>query len=85
MYTAYANELGQEDLYYDPTERTSGIQMDPVVGALLLTVWLLTCLAGFGVMFLARQPIIGAAIIGIPTFIGMILKPSFALCVTMLV
>lgn len=85
MYTAYANEISDEYPYYDQAERTPNIQLPPIVGALLLTIWAIFCLAGLGTVFLAKQPIIGAAIIGIPTFIGMVLRPGFALCVMMLV
>jgi hypothetical protein len=52
---------------------------------LFLAVWIVVCLIGFAVMFLAKQPMAGAVIIAVPTFIGMVVKPTFALCMMMLV
>lgn len=85
MYTAYANEISQEDLFYEQPERTSDIQLPPVINALLLSTWAAICLIGFAVMALGKNPVAGTIIIAVPTFIGMVLKPTFALCVMMLV
>ncbi len=85
MYTAYANQINEEALYSGRSNRTSDIRFSPIVGGLLVTIWMAICMAGFGIMFLARQPVVGAAIIAVPTFIGMLMKPTFALCVMMLV
>jgi hypothetical protein len=52
---------------------------------LLLTLWAALCLVGFGIMFLAREPVAGAAMIVVPTVIGMVLRPTFALCILMLI
>ena len=52
---------------------------------LLLTAWLLLCAVGLGVVVLAKSTIAGAMVIAVPTFVGMVLKPTFALCILMLV
>ncbi len=85
MYATYANEIDQDGLLYEFEERTSDVQLSPAMNTLLLAVWLLVCAIGFGVAFLAKNPIAGAAIVALPTFIGMLIKPTFALCVLMLV
>ncbi|UCG57497.1 MAG: O-antigen ligase family protein [Phycisphaerales bacterium] len=86
MYTDYATdiELGREYLYEEPHERTSDIELQPGINALFLAVWAVISLVGFAVMFLVEQPVAGAIIIAVPTFIGMIIKPTFALCIMML-
>ena len=85
MYTRYANEISEEDLNYQQAERTSDIQLPSAVNTLLLAVWLVICMVGFFVMLVEKSPVAGTVIIAIPTFIGMIIKPTFALCVFMLV
>ncbi len=85
MYSEYENEIDGEELFYEPSERTSDIQMPPVVNFLLLAIWMAISLIGFAVIFLAKNPVAGAIIIAVPTFIGMVLKPTFGLCMLMLV
>ncbi len=85
MYTGYANEISEEDLLYEPSERTSDIQLPPIINTLLLAAWVATFLVGFLVIYLAKSPLLGALIMAIPTFIGMVIKPTFALCMMMLV
>jgi len=85
MYTEYENEIDSEEFPCEPSERTSDIQLPPVMNYLLLAIWIVICLIGFAVMFLAENPVAGAVIIGIPTFVGMVLRPSFGLCILMLV
>jgi len=87
MYTEYSNqiEFGQEDLYYEEGERTSDIQLPPVMNILLLVIWAVVSLIGLAVAFLAKNPVAGAVIIAVPTFIGMVIKPTFGLCIMMLV
>ncbi len=85
MYAEYANEISEEDLLYGQPERTSDIQFPPIVNALLLVAWIVTFLIGFAVIYLAKNVLLGALIMAIPTFIGMVIKPTFALCVMMLV
>jgi hypothetical protein len=68
-----------------PASRSSDVPLAPVMSFLLLTLWGTLCLVGGGVMFLARQPWAGATVIIVPTVIGMVLRPSFALCILMLV
>jgi hypothetical protein len=85
MYPEYENEIGGEELFYEPVERTSDMQLPPVINVLLLAIWIVICLIGFAVVFLAKNPVAGAVIIAVPTFIGMVLKPTFGLCMMMLV
>ncbi|HNS20520.1 MAG TPA: hypothetical protein PKH24_08470 [Sedimentisphaerales bacterium] len=85
MYTAYANELIDDGLLYEQRDRTSDIQLSPAMNAMLLAAWLVICAIGFGVVFLARNTLAGVAVIAIPTLLGMVVKPTFALCILMLV
>ncbi len=85
MYATYINELDDDGLLYEPQERTSDIQCPPAMNTLLAALWLLLCAVGFGVVFLAKNPIAGAVVIAVPTFVGMLIKPTFALCILMLV
>jgi hypothetical protein len=55
------------------------------MNTLLLAAWLVICAVGFGIIFLVRSPIVGVAVIALPTFFGMLIKPTFALCILMLV
>ncbi|UCF14634.1 MAG: hypothetical protein JSW59_14565 [Phycisphaerales bacterium] len=85
------NEYEYEDEMYDDEsldeqgERTSDIQLPPVMNVLLFAIWIVVCLIGFAVIFLAKSTIAGAVIIAVPTFVGMIIKPTFGLCILMLV
>jgi len=92
MYTAYEgeistyeNEIYETDLGYEQLERTSDVQLPPVMNILLLAIWIVICLIGFAVMILAKNPVAGTVIVAVPTFIGMVMKPTFALCIMMLV
>ncbi len=84
MDTGYLYEI-DDGMLDEPQERTSDIQLAPAMNIMLLVAWLVICAIGFGIIFLARSPIAGAAVIGIPTFIGMVIKPTFALCILMLI
>jgi hypothetical protein len=87
MYAEYANEveLDQDYMYYEQGERSSDIPLPPVMNILLFVGWIVTSLIGLAVIFLAKNPIAGIVIIALPTFIGMVLKPTFGLCILMLV
>ena len=85
MYNEYENEIIEEELFYEQAERTSDIQLPPVMNFLLLVIWIVICLIGFAVIFLAKNPVAGTVIIAVPTFIGMVIKPTFGLCIMMLV
>ncbi len=85
MYAMYENNVNGEDLLYEYDERTSDIGLPPVMNALLLAGWIFISLIGFAVIFLVKNPVAGALIIAVPTFIGMVIKPTFALCMMMLV
>jgi hypothetical protein len=66
--------VDDEGLLYEPEERTSDIPLSPAMNCLLLGCWLVICGIGFGVILLAKNPIAGAAVIAVPTFIGMVMK-----------
>jgi O-antigen ligase len=85
MCAEYANEIMEEDFYYGQAERPSDIQLPPVMNVLLLSIWAAICLIGFAVMVLGKNLVAGTIIIAVPTFIGMVIKPTFALCIMMLV
>jgi hypothetical protein len=85
MYAEYANEieLGEDYLYYEQGERFSDIPLPPVMNVLLFAGWIVISLIGFVLIFLAKNPVAGTIIIALPTFIGMVLKPTFGLCILM--
>lgn len=85
MYATAFDEIDCNGLLFEPEERTSDIPLPPLVNALLLGLWLVVCAIGFGVVFWSRNPIVGWLAIALPTFIGMLIRPTFALCVVMLV
>jgi hypothetical protein len=85
MYPDYVQDIDEEGLLDEPPERTSDIQLAPAMSLMLLAAWLMICLVGFGIIFLAKNSLVGAVVIAVPTFVGMVLKPTFALCVLMLV
>ena len=85
MYTEYENDIDGEELFCEQSERTSDIQLPPVVNVLLLTIWVVVSLIGLAVIYFGRNSVAGAIIIAVPTFIGMVIKPTFGLCITMLV
>ena len=85
MYTGYENAIYEADLRYEQIERTSDIQLPPAINILLLAIWAVICLIGFAVIFLGKNTAAGIVIIAVPTFIGMVIKPTFALCIMMLV
>ncbi len=85
MDTTYASEIDADGLLEETEERTSDIQFPPAMYFLLLVVWLVICAVGFGVIFLAHNVLAGVAIIAVPTFVGMVLKPTFALCLLMMI
>jgi hypothetical protein len=85
MYNEYENQITDTDMSYEEPERTSDIRLPPAMNGLLFATWAVICAVGFAVIFLLRQPVVGAVIIAVPTFIGMVIKPTFALCVMMLV
>lgn len=85
MYNRYENQaIEVYDQYEDVADLNTDLQFSPVVNKILLVLWGLICLCGFGIIFVLKLPIIGLAVIGIPTLIGMVIKPTFSLCVMML-
>ena len=84
MYSEYEDEIYGDELLYEPVERTSDIRLPPVINVLLSAIWIAICLIGFAVIFLAKSAVAGAVIIAVPTFIGMVIKPTFGLCILML-
>ncbi|MHC4494869.1 MAG: hypothetical protein ACYSYM_03485, partial [Planctomycetota bacterium] len=83
MYSEYENEIYEGELACEQGERTSDIQLPPAINVLLFAGWLVMSLIGFAVIF--KNPVVGAVIIAVPTFIGMVIKPTFGLCIMMLV
>ncbi|MCK4752011.1 MAG: hypothetical protein KAS75_01095 [Planctomycetes bacterium] len=81
----YIGEIGEAAPLYEQQEHTSDIPLPPGMPFMLLVAWAAICLVGFAAIFIMKQPVIGVFIIGIPTFIGMIIRPTFALCVFMLI
>jgi hypothetical protein len=84
MYPTYANTLVDDGLLYEPQERTSDIPFSPAMNTMLLAAWLVICAIGFGIILLADKVIAGAVVIAVPTLLGMVIKPTFALCILML-
>lgn len=85
MYTEYANEIN-EDLVYDETfQWPTDIQLPRTLNILLLVIGAAICLAGFAIIFFAKNILLRIAVIGVPTFFGMVIKPTFALYIMMLV
>lgn len=87
MDTLYEDEIGEGSGFYtdERGERTSDIQLPPMMITLMLALWIVISLIGFIVIVLAEEPVVGTVIIAVPTFIGMVIKPTFALCILMLV
>jgi O-antigen ligase len=85
MYATYTNRIDADELLLETEQRTSDIQLTPAMNFFLLAMWLVLCAIGFGVMFLAQNVVAGAVVIAVPTFVGMVLKPTFALCLLMLI
>ncbi len=85
MYDEYEDQMEEEEFLYEQYERTSDIQLPPVINILLFATWIVIALIGFGVIFLGKNAVAGAVIIAVPTCIGMVIKPTFALCILMLV
>lgn len=85
MYAKNAELMYEQESYYELPEPTSDIQLPPALNILLLALWVVICLIGFAIIFFAKNLFLGVVVIGIPTFFGMVMKPSFALCVLMLV
>jgi O-antigen ligase len=84
MYVGYENLINDGDWLYEQVERTSDIQLPPVMNVLLLAIWVVICLIGFAVIFIGKNITAGIIIIAVPTFIGMVIKPTFSLCIMML-
>ena len=85
MYNEYEDEIYEDEMLCEQPERTSDIQLPPVINILLFATWIVVCSIGFAVIFLAKSAVAGAVIIAVPTFIGMVIKPTFGLCILMLV
>ncbi len=79
---AYDGELSMDS---PSSQVMSDVQLTPVMGKVLLTAWLLSALAALGFVRSGGNPWLAVGIVGVPTFVGMVVKPSFALGVWMLV
>ena len=73
------------DLYSSIQQRPTDIQLPKVMNLVLLATWGAVCLLGFAVILIAKMPVAGIVIIAVPTFIGMVIKPTFALSLMMMV
>ena len=85
MYAENAELMYEQESYYELPEPTSDIQLPPALNILLLALWVVICLIGFAIIFFSKNIFLGIVVIGMPTFFGMVMKPTFALCVLMLV
>ena len=65
--------------------RTLDLQLPKAIDSAFLGVWLLCLLVALAIMIVKKNMFLGFLIVGIPTFIGMVLKPTFALSMVMLV
>jgi len=64
--------------------RTLDLQLPKIIGGMFLGLWFLCLL--IALVIIGRGDIfLGVLIVGIPTFIGMVLKPTFALAMVVLV
>ncbi|MBE3084757.1 MAG: O-antigen ligase family protein, partial [Bacteroidetes bacterium] len=66
-------------------QQSMDIQLPVAVNIILLVTWLLLCGAGLAVILLQKNFWAGLFIIGVPTILGMIVKPTFALVLVMLI
>jgi hypothetical protein len=73
---------GQQDVGY---ARPMDMSVSFPVVMLFLAVWALLCLAGLAVIIWTDLVVLGIVIVVVPTFVGMVAKPTFALCVMMLI
>jgi len=85
MWTEYTEQISEDAFYYEQPERTTDVELPPGMGFLLLMIWVTICLVGFAIIFFAKNTFVGIAVIALPTFFGMVIKPTFALCILMLV
>ncbi|OHB60962.1 MAG: hypothetical protein A2167_06075 [Planctomycetes bacterium RBG_13_46_10] len=85
MYSGYETTINEEDLWFEQPQRSSDIQLPPVINTILLVVWAVISLIGIAVIFLGKNTMAGIIIAAVPTFIGMVIKPTFALCILMLI
>lgn len=78
-------EINETGLYEPFSQQRTDIQMPAAMNVLLLAIWVALCLFGFAVILIAGMPVAGTVIIAVPTFIGMVIKPTFALSIMMLI
>lgn len=85
--TVYDAHPDMVSLYqeWSPSERTTDIQFGPGMSQLLLAGWLVACAIGAAFIVFFKVPLLGIGFIAVPSLIGMILKPSFALSLWMLI
>ncbi|MFH1975762.1 MAG: O-antigen ligase family protein [Pseudomonadota bacterium] len=89
MHYADYESLPMDDYYPADSGFNAGIRSCDIptssgMNVMLLCAWAVICMIGFAVIFWAKMPIVGVAIIAIPTFMGMVLKPTFALSLALL-
>jgi O-antigen ligase len=83
----YANdlELYETGISQPPPQRSTDVQFPAVVNVLLLAVWAVFCCIGFAVILVSKMPVAGVVVIAVPTFIIMVIKPTFSLALMIMV
>ncbi|UCE99391.1 MAG: O-antigen ligase family protein [Planctomycetota bacterium] len=84
MLPEYLDQIYEDELYAEPVEQTMDIQLSSVMNILMIGVWVCICLIGLAVIFWGKSTLFGIYIIGISTFLGMVIKPTFGLCLMMM-
>jgi len=69
----------------DENTNTSNVNMSPAMVTLLVAVWFVMSLFGVLIIKTTGNIVVGGALIGIPTLINIILRPSFGLSLMLLV
>lgn len=77
----------QEEYFYPESDaiRPTDVLTSPTLNNLLLAAWLVLCGIGVYVAVGMNMPLVGGLIAGLPTFFGMIFKPTFGLCLMAMV
>ncbi|MCF7955133.1 MAG: O-antigen ligase family protein [Phycisphaerae bacterium] len=85
MTLEYENMLYSEEQLQSHNVKSMDMPIQPLMAGVLVVAWALVCLAGLAVILKVKMVFLGICIIAIPTFLGMVMWPTFAMCVMMLV
>ena len=79
--------IQDDNLLYNPQEdfRATDFALSKTMSSALLVMWVFCGFIALLTIFVVKAPWIGAGFIALPTFIGMVIRPSFALSLWMLV